>query len=220
MRDRAFYDPTAFEWTRLFIEHFDEVAAEAERESMAMTPLYVQSVETVDGQPSKAKRWFARTLTFFSIRNHAVLNLMPVTSRLLEEVPGCTSAVLLTLEGNTHIKPHGGYTPDVLRCHLGISVPEPGECVLRVADEHRSWREREWLVFDDYLEHEVWHRGTQSRLVLLVDVIKPGVARTAREVAERLFRRAEGTRFDRDLEVLAPAATWLEWLDAGAFPAS
>jgi len=62
-----------------------------------MTPLYTQSIETADGQLAKTKRWFARTLLFFSIRNEPVLSLMPVTRELLEGVPGCTSAVLLRL---------------------------------------------------------------------------------------------------------------------------
>lgn len=215
---QRFYDPSAFPWTKLFVERFDEVAAEAQEQSVAMSPLYPQYIEDLEGAKTKQMRWFARTLVFFTIKNQAVLDVMPTTKSLLEQVEGCTSAVIVKLEGNTHITPHRGYTPDVLRCHFGITVPEQAECVLRVEDERRNWSEREWLVFDDYLEHEVWHRGTRPRVVLLVDVVRPGVAFTPKQVAERFFNRVPGTRFDADLEQLAPPEMWLEWLEAGAFP--
>lgn len=29
------------------------------------------------------------------------------------------------------------------------------------------------MVFDDSFEHEVWHNGTETRLVLIVDVWHP-----------------------------------------------
>lgn len=37
----------------------------------------------------------------------------------------------------------------------------------------RTWREGEIIIFDDSFEHEVWHNGTESRIVLIVDVWHP-----------------------------------------------
>lgn len=37
----------------------------------------------------------------------------------------------------------------------------------------RSWKEGEILILDDSFEHEVWHNGTSSRLILIVDVWHP-----------------------------------------------
>lgn len=37
----------------------------------------------------------------------------------------------------------------------------------------RSWKDGEWLIFDDSFEHEVWNNGTSARLVLIVDVWHP-----------------------------------------------
>jgi aspartate beta-hydroxylase len=39
--------------------------------------------------------------------------------------------------------------------------------------KYRSWQEGEWLIFDDSFEHEVHHNGTNTRLVLIVDVWHP-----------------------------------------------
>jgi hypothetical protein len=130
------------------------------------------------------------------------------------------------LDGNTHIKTHGGYTPEVLRCHLGVIVPEPEACVMRVGDEERHWAERGWLVFDDYRWHEVWHRGTRSRTVLLIDVVRPGLDLSARQVADRFFGDGPirtpldpptGYRYDSDLESVAPRERWREWVKVGRF---
>jgi aspartate beta-hydroxylase len=37
----------------------------------------------------------------------------------------------------------------------------------------RTWEEGKLFIFDDSFEHEVWHNGTTTRLVLIVDVWHP-----------------------------------------------
>lgn len=37
----------------------------------------------------------------------------------------------------------------------------------------RNWVEGKVIIFDDSFEHEVWHKGTEERLVLIVDVWHP-----------------------------------------------
>lgn len=37
----------------------------------------------------------------------------------------------------------------------------------------RSWEEGKVFIFDDSFEHEVWHNGTEFRLVLIIDVWHP-----------------------------------------------
>lgn len=91
----------------------------------------------------------------------------PVTTRLVEAIPGMTTAGFSALAPGTRIAPHTGYTSRVLRCHLGLVVP-PG-CALRVGRETRTWEEGRCLVFDDTVRHEAWNEGTSRRVVLLVD---------------------------------------------------
>lgn len=68
----------------------------------------------------------------------------------------------------THVWPHCGPTNCRLRAHLGLKVPP--KTYIRVAEETRSWQEGKVLMFDDSFEHEVWHNGSEYRLVLIVDV--------------------------------------------------
>lgn len=37
----------------------------------------------------------------------------------------------------------------------------------------RTWKEGDWIIFDDSFEHEVWHNGTSLRMVLIVDFWHP-----------------------------------------------
>ena len=83
------------------------------------------------------------------------------------------------MEGGTHVWPHCGPTNCRLRAHLGLIVPSENTPVLRVSDSLVSWQEGKVFVFDDSFEHEVWHNGTQHRLVLIVDLWHPEL--TARE---------------------------------------
>jgi beta-hydroxylase len=97
----------------------------------------------------------------------------PVTSAAIDTVPGMVTGGFSLLRPGAHIKPHEGFSTPVLRCHLGLVVPDG--CLFRVRSEVRPWREGEWLVFDDAHEHEAWNRSDAYRLVLLMDFLKPGV---------------------------------------------
>jgi hypothetical protein len=115
---------------------------------------------------------------------------LPVTMAVLAEIPEMTTlspgVILLSrLTPGTHIVPHCGSTNAVLRVHLPIIAP-PG-ATIRVGDRTLSWEEGRCLVFDDSFEHEVWHRGTADRVVLIMDVLHPELdaARRSALIAHR-----------------------------------
>ncbi|CRL03308.1 CLUMA_CG016204, isoform D [Clunio marinus] len=102
--------------------------------------------------------------------------LAPITCQIIENFDAAATCKrgqvkFSVLHPKTHIHSHTGPTNCRVRCHLGLKVPE--KTFLRVADETRSWKDGEWLIFDDSFEHEVWHNGTGLRLVLIVDVWHP-----------------------------------------------
>lgn len=75
------------------------------------------------------------------------------------------------LNPGTIISPHVGYTSEVLRCHMGISVPE-GDCCLKVGGVTRKWKNGEAFIFDDTITHEAWNKTSEIRVVMLVDLVK------------------------------------------------
>jgi beta-hydroxylase len=96
----------------------------------------------------------------------------PKTTAVVQSIPGMRTAGFSKLASRCTIKPHIGYTDAVLRCHLGLIIPD-GDCGLRVGDIVYTWKPGKAFIFDDRIEHEAWNRSGGSRYVLLVDFQKP-----------------------------------------------
>ncbi|MBL9133982.1 MAG: aspartyl/asparaginyl beta-hydroxylase domain-containing protein, partial [Verrucomicrobiaceae bacterium] len=80
----------------------------------------------------------------------------PETMKLLEKIPGVTTAFFSILSPRKHIPHHRGPWAGVLRLHVGLLVPEPRDQVrIRVANQVCHWEEGKCLIFDDTWNHEV-----------------------------------------------------------------
>jgi beta-hydroxylase len=157
-----------YPFTRLLEEHWGGVLAEYE--AVAANPRMHAWPEKqyYDGQ------WDTFGLYAFGARRHQNCDLCPVTTRLVEQIPGMQMAGFSRLAPGTHIKPHRGYdgwAQYVLRCHLALKVND--QCGLRVGPETRTWEAGRTLVFCDATEHEAWNRGEKERVVLLIDFRNP-----------------------------------------------
>ena len=98
----------------------------------------------------------------------------PQTMKLLESVPGVSTAFFSILSPGKHIPSHRGAWAGILRLHLGLMVPEPREKVrIRVANQMCLWEEGKCLIFDDTWNHEVWNDTDGYRVVLFVDFQRP-----------------------------------------------
>lgn len=86
-----------------------------------------------------------------------------------EMVVNCGYSLMLP---GASIAPHVGYTRDVLRLHLGLSVPGEGDCAIVVGGERREWTQAGVLFFDDTIEHHAFNLTDKPRLILLVDVLR------------------------------------------------
>ncbi|XP_049295812.1 uncharacterized protein LOC125770365 [Anopheles funestus] len=108
----------------------------------------------------------------------------PLTCRLVEQYfPAARTCKrgqvkFSVMHPGTHVWPHCGPTNCRIRAHLGLRVPQG--TYIRVAEETRSWEDGKWLIFDDSFEHEVWHNGTETRLVLIVDFWHPDLTESQR----------------------------------------
>lgn len=98
----------------------------------------------------------------------------PNTMKVLQKIPGITTAMFSILSPGKHIPPHRGPYAGVLRLHMGLLVPEPREkCRIRIADKCYAWEEGRCMVFDDTFNHEVWNDTAGYRVVLFVDFKRP-----------------------------------------------
>ena len=114
--------------------------------------------------------WKVFPLYKFGVKIEDNCLLCPETTRLVEAIPGMTTAGFSSLSPGTHIKAHVGYTSDVLRCHLGLRASD--KCAIRVGKETRTWNPGACFIFDDMIEHEAWNRGKSIRDILLLDFRK------------------------------------------------
>lgn len=105
----------------------------------------------------------------------------PITCKLVEQFKAARTCKrgqvkFSVMHPGTHVWPHCGPTNCRIRAHLGLKVPSG--TFLRVAEQTKSWENGQWLIFDDSFEHEVWHNGTGTRLVLIVDFWHPDLSET------------------------------------------
>ena len=91
----------------------------------------------------------------------------PASVRACSAVPRLVNAGFSLFLPGTHLYPHRGERPGVLRCHLPLVVPS-GDLGLRCGGETRRWQPGRCLIFDDTFEHEAWNHGASERVVLLV----------------------------------------------------
>jgi aspartyl/asparaginyl beta-hydroxylase (cupin superfamily) len=168
-------DAQAFEWVKRLEENSGVIRQEliALLSGQAYLP-NIQELSPRQMNLSKADGW---KTYFFFLLGHRVeesYKRCPETGKLLDSVPGMTLAFFSVLAPGMHIKRHRGSYKGVVRCHLGLLVPEPRTAVrMRVGDEMIYWEEGKCVIFDDTHKHEVWNETNGVRVVLLLDVYRP-----------------------------------------------
>jgi beta-hydroxylase len=133
-----------------------------------------QDISTDQESITDDDRWKTYFFFGYGFRSDANCAQCPETTRLLERVPGMTTAFFSILSPHKRIPEHRGPYKGVVRYHLGLLVPEPQEsCGIRVGGRVAHWEEGKSLVFDDSYEHEAWNDTDGVRVVLFMDVIRP-----------------------------------------------
>lgn len=178
-----FLDPTDFELTSLLQANWQQVRSE-------FLALAQDSFDPWVQRDMHGEGWSVYGLVAAGNRITAACERCPQTAAVIQQIEGVSLAGFSRLAPKTHIKPHVGWAKSVYRLHLGLVVPSG--CLLRVADETRSWKEGECLIFDDTVEHEAWNDSDQARGTLLLDFLRPGITDvTADEIPEEVRRYAE-----------------------------
>ncbi|KAA3604944.1 MAG: aspartyl/asparaginyl beta-hydroxylase domain-containing protein [Planctomycetota bacterium] len=160
-----FYDPQDFPFTAKLEAHWPVIRQEVEKipkEAFVSWP-------TQEGM--FAPGWTLFGFYAFGRRYDDMCEMCPQTSALVAEIPGMMVSGLSSMEANIHLPPHVGSNKAVLRCHMGVMVPEG--CRVRVLDQTRPYEEGKMLIFDDTLEHEVWSAPEGRRVNLIFDIWKP-----------------------------------------------
>jgi beta-hydroxylase len=170
-----FLDPAIFPWVQILEDNWKSIRTElddvlAYREEL---PNF-QDISTDQVSITDDDRWKTFFFYGYGFKSESNCARCPETARLLEQVPGMTTAFFSILSPHKHIPDHRGPYKGVLRYHLALMVPEPRDaCRIRVDDEYANWEEGRSLLFDDSYDHEAWNDSDGVRVVLFMDVVRP-----------------------------------------------
>jgi beta-hydroxylase len=172
--DRPFFDPAQFEWVAPIEADWKLVRAELDAVLQRRDELpNFQDISTDQLRLTDDDRWKTYFFYGYGFRSDANCARCPETTRLVESIPGMTTAMFSILAPGKRLPPHEGPYKGVLRYHLALLVPEPSDQVgIKVGGEVAHWQEGASLVFDDTFTHEAWNDTDGTRVVLFVDVIR------------------------------------------------
>lgn len=190
-----------FEWAEAFRAEWPAIREELDTQLKRRASLpNFQDISPDQYRISPDDMW--KTFVFVGFGEPSQLNreLCPRTAAALDRIPKLTTAFFSVLGPGKHVPRHRGVTKGLVRCHLGLKVPDDREkCRMQVGDETFSWGEGELVFFDDTYPHEVWNETNQERAVLLFDFERP-MSRLGTFVSRIALRALRHTAYFRDAQ--------------------
>jgi len=185
-QEPCFFNTDDFPWVHQIESNWlvirDELLAQLERDDSQLVPYLNHEMM------SQPKKWRTLGLMFWAVESKTNRALFPRTWALLEQVPNLTAVSFNLLEGHTTIKPHSGNTNAIIRCHLGLVVPDSiPRCGFRVGNETRSWDEGKFLMFCDAHQHTAWNNTDQNRYIMVLDVMRPEFVSQQKRTCSRVL---------------------------------
>ena len=169
------YDNATFPWSAEIEKEWPAIRKELDTVLLRQSELpSFQDISTDVKTISTDNRWKTFFLLGFGVKSEQNIKACPETWRIVNKIPGLTTAMFSIFEPGKHLPPHRGPYNGVLRLHLGLIVPEPNDqLAIRVDNQVCHWQEGKVLIFDDAYEHEAWNHTDKTRVVLFVDFVKP-----------------------------------------------
>jgi len=173
--DQPIFDSLNFPWTSALEANWEKIRAELDQVLQRPETLpNFQDISKDQINITQDDRWKTFFLYGYGYKMDSNCNMCPETTRLVESLPGMLTAFFSVLAPGKHIPPHRGPYKGLLRCHLALIVPEPGDqCWIQVGDQTAHWQQGHTLVFDDTYTHQVQNNTDGQRVVLFLDIIRP-----------------------------------------------
>ncbi len=174
--DTVFFEPQQFSWTAELEVNWKTIRQELDeilkyRDNL---PNFQDISPDQAYNASQDNLWKTYFLYGYGVKAKKNCDRCPETTRLIENIPGMKTAFFSILLPGKHIPEHRGPYKGVIRCLLGLKVPEPKEkCRIRVDNETRHWEEGKCMIFDDSFPHEAWNETDDVRVVLFLDIVRP-----------------------------------------------
>ncbi len=200
--DTPVVDKAFFPWTSELERRWHDIRQEAVGIRTNDMPS-LGDISFDHGRIAEDRRWRSFFLKGYGYRMGGNFKRAPITSSLIDRVPGLVTASFSVLEAGGHIPRHWGMTKGMLTYHLALKVPQDRDrCRIAIEgpDETHvvSWQEGKSFIFDDMYNHEVWNETDGDRYILLIQVKRP--CRGIANVIQNLFLLGvRHSRFVRDI---------------------
>lgn len=200
--DAALQDKSFWPWIAKLEERWEDIRDEAVRIRAEDIPS-LGDISFDHGRIAADRRWGAFFLKGYLYTMEGNARRAPITSQLLDKVPGLVTANFSVLEAGGHIPRHWGMTKGMLTYHLALKSPaERDKC--RMAPEESetthilNWQHGESFVFDDMFNHEVWNETDEDRYILLIQIKR--ACRWRDNLIQNLFLKGvRHSRFVQDI---------------------
>ena len=117
--------------------------------------------------------WKRFYLKWYNASHPSASVLCPRTVALLQDIPSVKAAMFAELPPGATLNPHRDPYAGSIRYHLGLSTPNDTNCFIQVDGERYSWRDGEFVFFDETFIHEAHNHTDADRIILFCDVERP-----------------------------------------------
>lgn len=172
--DNEFIPNERFKWIENLESNYAEILREFTTYYKDNDIPYFDEISSSQKKIVQKKKWKSIILLLINKINPVYKQSFPNTNELILAIPNVTSAIISVLEKDTHILPHRGVYKGILRCHLGIIIPtDKTNCYINVNGKIKNWEVGKCFVFDDTFQHEALNKTTESRVILMIDFLRP-----------------------------------------------
>jgi aspartyl/asparaginyl beta-hydroxylase (cupin superfamily) len=119
--------------------------------------------------PTDGRCWRFVALKKMNQFNELYRDAMPKLYQLLDS-DEISTAVISSLDPETEIPPHKGYSKAFIRYHLALEAPTDNPAYIVCGGEKYVWKEGEGVCFDDMFVHHVINPSKKRRTVLYLDI--------------------------------------------------
>lgn len=142
-------------------------------------PSWISDIPAKDGVGNESidsGQWNVYYLFLHNLKFDKNCENCPITVESLEKIVPRQyhHAFISAMNPGTHIMKHYGPTNKKLRLHLPILGAKGAK--LRVGDQIKELEEGKAYIFDDSFEHEAWHNGEETRVILIADLWHPDLS--------------------------------------------
>lgn len=182
---KPFYGKEDFPWIAEIEANYEKIKEEviALRGEKGFQPYrgpsWISDIKAKDGVGRKSTdsgEWNVYYLKLHNLKFTENCEKLPFLMSILDKhLPRQYNHMFLSaMNPETHILKHYGPTNKKLRFHLPLFGIDGSR--LRVHDQVKHLKAGEAYVFDDSFEHEAWHDGNDTRVILIADLWHPDLS--------------------------------------------